>query len=214
MTAAIAARATRAKQWSSASMPPSATRAAIRGGAAPRLPIFARSIASATATTSRAGSRSTPATRTGAAAGATTGAAGTTATPATTPADPTARYGMAGGWTSITAASAGFEPAPPPARGRGTAVQGVASLNRLVAGHEGRRVRRPDRGNAVMALKTNTCAAATAVAAAFSLLATPAAAIELPKSLAVDAFDGEGWNAERDRRRRWDRGRYRHRNGI
>ena len=65
-----------------------------------------------------------------------------------------------------------------------------------------------------MALKTNTCAAATAVAAAFSLLATPAAAIELPKPLAVDAFDGEGWNAERDRRRRWDRGRYRHRNGI
>lgn len=65
-----------------------------------------------------------------------------------------------------------------------------------------------------MALKTDTWAAATAVAAAFSLLATPAAAVELPKPAAVKAYDGDGWNAERDRRRRWDRGRYRHRNGI
>lgn len=61
-----------------------------------------------------------------------------------------------------------------------------------------------------MALKTNAWAAATAVAAAFSLLATPAAAIELPKPAAVKAFDGDGWNAERSRRRRW----YRHRDRI
>src|SRR5690606_17915275 len=119
-----------------------------------------------------------------------------------------------GGGPRLQRHSRALSRVPLPLAGGGTAVQGVASLNRLVAGHEGRRVRRPDRGNAVMALKTNTCAAATAVAAAFSLLATPAAAIELPKPLAVDAFDGEGWNAERDRRRRWDRGRYRHRNGI
>lgn len=70
------------------------------------------------------------------------------------------------------------------------------------------------RGNAVMALRTNTFAASTAIAAAFSLLATPAAAIDLPKPLAVEVFNDDGWNAERDRRRRWDRGRYRHRNSI
>jgi|SRR5690606_26643360 len=65
-----------------------------------------------------------------------------------------------------------------------------------------------------MALKTNKFAAATAVAAAFSLLAVPAAAVELPKPVAAKAFDGDGWDAERSRRRGWDRGRYRHRGGI
>lgn len=62
-----------------------------------------------------------------------------------------------------------------------------------------------------MALRLNKLAAATAVAAAFSLLATPAAAIELPRAAAVDVFDGEALDAERDRRRRGDRDRYRHR---
>ncbi len=61
-----------------------------------------------------------------------------------------------------------------------------------------------------MALKTNAWAAATAVAAAISLLATPAAAVELPKPVAAKAFDGDGWNAERSRRRSW----YRHRDRI
>ena len=60
-----------------------------------------------------------------------------------------------------------------------------------------------------MALKSRTFAAATAVAAAFSLLATPAAAVELPKPVAAAAVDGDGWNAERHRRR-W----YRDRDGI
>ena len=58
-----------------------------------------------------------------------------------------------------------------------------------------------------MALKTNTLAAATAVAAAFSLLATPAIAVDLPRPAAAKAFDGEALNAERDRRRRWHRDR-------
>src|SRR5690606_35523870 len=62
--------------------------------------------------------------------------------------------------------------------------------------------------DAAMALRLNKLAAATAVAAAFSLLATPAAAIELPRAAAVDVFDGEALDAERDRRRRGDRDRY------
>ena len=52
-----------------------------------------------------------------------------------------------------------------------------------------------------MALKTHKLAAATAVAAAFSLLAMPVAAVELPRPAAVKAYDGEGLNVERDRRR-------------
>ena len=58
-----------------------------------------------------------------------------------------------------------------------------------------------------MALKTHKLAAATAVAAAFSLLAMPVAAVELPRPAAVKAYDGEGLNVERDRRRRWHRDR-------
>ena len=46
---------------------------------------------------------------------------------------------------------------------------------------------------------------ATAVAAAFSLLATPAAAVDLPKAVAVQAHDGDALNAERHRRWRRDR---------
>lgn len=57
-----------------------------------------------------------------------------------------------------------------------------------------------------MALKTNKLAAATAVAAAFSLLATPAVAAELPRPVAAKAFDGDALNAERHRRR-WYRDR-------
>ena len=60
-----------------------------------------------------------------------------------------------------------------------------------------------------MALKTNKLAAATAVAAAFSLLATPAVAVDLPRPITVKAFDGDALNAERHRRR-W----YRHHNHI
>jgi hypothetical protein len=57
-----------------------------------------------------------------------------------------------------------------------------------------------------MALKINKLAAATTVAAALSLLATPAAAVDLPRPAAVKAFDGDALNADRHRRR-WYRGR-------
>lgn len=52
----------------------------------------------------------------------------------------------------------------------------------------------------------STFSRATAVAAAFSLLATPAVAVELPRPVAAKAFDGEALNVERSRRR-WHRGR-------
>jgi len=53
-----------------------------------------------------------------------------------------------------------------------------------------------------MTLTTNRLAAATAVAAAFSLLASPAAAVELPRPARAEVFDGHALDAERDRRRR------------
>ena len=46
---------------------------------------------------------------------------------------------------------------------------------------------------------------ATAVAAAFSLLAIPAAAVDLPAPAAAKAYDGDAGNVNRDRR--WDRHR-------
>jgi hypothetical protein len=52
-----------------------------------------------------------------------------------------------------------------------------------------------------MALTKNKLAAATAVAAAFSLIATPVAAAELPRPAAVKAFDGDALNVDRHRRR-------------
>src|SRR5688572_16153246 len=58
-----------------------------------------------------------------------------------------------------------------------------------------------------MALTTHNLAAATAVAAAFSLLATPVAAVDLPRPATVEAYDGEVLNAERHRRWRRDRDR-------
>jgi hypothetical protein len=51
-----------------------------------------------------------------------------------------------------------------------------------------------------MALKTNKLAAATALAAAVSMLAAPVAAAELPMPAGVNAYDGDGLNAERHRR--------------
>lgn len=56
-----------------------------------------------------------------------------------------------------------------------------------------------------MALVTHKLAAATAVAAAFSLLAAPAAAVDLPRPVAAQAYDGDALNAERHRRWRHDR---------
>ena len=56
-----------------------------------------------------------------------------------------------------------------------------------------------------MALTTHKLAAATAVAAAFSMLAAPAAAIDLPRPVAAQAYDGDALNAERHRRWRRDR---------
>ena len=58
-----------------------------------------------------------------------------------------------------------------------------------------------------MSLHLNKFAAATAVAAAFSLLAAPAAAVDLPRPVKAEAWDGDAQNAERDRRRRWHRDR-------
>ncbi|HYD25894.1 MAG TPA: hypothetical protein VEB68_13975 [Croceibacterium sp.] len=54
-----------------------------------------------------------------------------------------------------------------------------------------------------MALKTSTLARATAVAAAFSLLATPVAAAELPRPAQAKAYDSTGENVQRHRNRRW-----------
>jgi hypothetical protein len=63
--------------------------------------------------------------------------------------------------------------------------------------------------DAAMALVTHKLAArfsgATAVAAAFSLLAVPAAAVDLPRPATAQAYDGEALNAERHRRWRHDR---------
>lgn len=56
-----------------------------------------------------------------------------------------------------------------------------------------------------MPMRINKLAAATAVAAAFSLLATPAAAVDLPLPVAVKVYDGDALNAERHRRWRRDR---------
>jgi hypothetical protein len=56
-----------------------------------------------------------------------------------------------------------------------------------------------------MILKTNKIAAATAAAAAFSLLATPVAAADLPRPVAAQVHDGDALNAERHRRWRRDR---------
>lgn len=62
-----------------------------------------------------------------------------------------------------------------------------------------------------MAMNTNKLATkrfgATAIAAAFSLLATPAAAVNLPKPVAAQAYDGDALNTERHRRWRRDRDR-------
>ena len=57
-----------------------------------------------------------------------------------------------------------------------------------------------------MALRSHKLAATAAVAAAFSLLATPAAAIDLPAPAHAEAYDGEAGNANRDRRWSRDRG--------
>ena len=57
-----------------------------------------------------------------------------------------------------------------------------------------------------MALHSHKLAATAAVAAAFSLLAMPAAAIELPAPAHAEAYDGDAGNANRDRRWRRDRG--------
>ena len=56
-----------------------------------------------------------------------------------------------------------------------------------------------------MALKSHKLAAATTVAAAFSLLATPVAALDPPRPAAVQAYDGDALDAQRDRHRRWGR---------
>ena len=51
-----------------------------------------------------------------------------------------------------------------------------------------------------MALTVNKPAAATLIAAAFSMLATPVSAVELPRASGVQVFDAEAMNAERNRR--------------
>jgi hypothetical protein len=56
-----------------------------------------------------------------------------------------------------------------------------------------------------MPTKINKLAATTAVAAVLSMLATPAAAVDLPRPAAVDVYDGDALNAERHRRWRRDR---------
>ena len=61
-----------------------------------------------------------------------------------------------------------------------------------------------------MALETRPLAAATALAAAFSLLATPVVAAELPTPAAAKAYDGDAGNVNRDRRWR----RHRDRDGV
>jgi hypothetical protein len=62
-----------------------------------------------------------------------------------------------------------------------------------------------------MALTRNTCAAATAIAAVFSMLAAPVAAAGLPHARAatVQVHDGDVLNAERSRRHR-----HRHGGGV
>lgn len=54
-----------------------------------------------------------------------------------------------------------------------------------------------------MALRTNKLAAATAVAAAFSLLATPAAAAELPIKRALEVHNAEAGTVYSRKRDRW-----------
>src|SRR5690606_8202091 len=105
--------------------------------------------ARATATSSRAGSRSTPATPTGAAAGVTTGVVGTTATTATTQAPSSAGCVTARSSTSTTAGSAvsgnPFRTAGGPGAAR-LPVQPVASLADLGALSQGAR-RAPSGGH-------------------------------------------------------------------
>jgi hypothetical protein len=56
-----------------------------------------------------------------------------------------------------------------------------------------------------MPTKINKLAATAAVAAVLSMLATPAAAVELPRPATVDVYDSDALNAERNRRWRRDR---------
>ncbi len=54
-----------------------------------------------------------------------------------------------------------------------------------------------------MGLKSSKLAAATAVAAAISMLAAPAAAVELPAAHAAKAHDADAGNVNRHKRGRW-----------
>ena len=56
-----------------------------------------------------------------------------------------------------------------------------------------------------MPISNNKLAATAAVAAVLSMLATPAAAVDLPRPATVDVHDGDALNAERHRRWRRDR---------
>jgi hypothetical protein len=58
-----------------------------------------------------------------------------------------------------------------------------------------------------MPIRSNKPAASAAVAAVLSMLATPAAAVELPRPATVEVHDSDALNAERDRHRRWRHGR-------
>jgi len=53
-----------------------------------------------------------------------------------------------------------------------------------------------------MTLRTNKFAAATTVAAAFCLLATPAVAVDLPRPATAKVYDGDALDVQRDRRGR------------
>lgn len=54
-----------------------------------------------------------------------------------------------------------------------------------------------------MGLESRKLAAATAVAAAFSMLSAPAAAIELPAAHTAEAYDADAGNVNRHKRGRW-----------
>lgn len=54
-----------------------------------------------------------------------------------------------------------------------------------------------------MGIKSSKLAAATALAAVFSMLATPAAAVELPLAHAAKVYDADAGNAHRHKRGRW-----------
>ena len=56
-----------------------------------------------------------------------------------------------------------------------------------------------------MPISNNKLAATAAAAAVLSMLATPAAAVDLPRPATVDVHDGDALNAERHRRWRRDR---------